>query len=294
MKRIHAIVGAVMGLAVAISAHPVLGGDMLEKRQAPGGLSDTDILQFALTLEHLESNFYSQGFQKFPDSDFISLGLKQSDVDTLKQISKTEATHVSTIQSVLQKLGQTPVQPCTYNFGFTNAAGMVATARILEAVGISAYLGAAPLVTSKDVLTAAGTIVTVESRHQTFIRAALAAQPVPAAFDTPLGVRGVFTLAAPFIQSCPQGSALKITPFSTLQVNNNMNITAGTTLSLLDPNQSQQLGSSTFCAFTDGSGTKFVQFSGGQCAVPQGLAGEVYLTMSKSGSSLSDDQVLAG
>ncbi|KAI9862453.1 MAG: hypothetical protein M1813_004303 [Trichoglossum hirsutum] len=290
MKGIRMIVGAVVGLAAVVSGHPMPGG----KRQAPGGITDNVILQFALTLEHLESTFYSEGFKKFPDSDFAALGLKQTDIDALKQIGKTEATHVDTIKKVLQGLGQTPVQPCTYNFGFTTAAGMVATARILEAVGISAYLGAAPLVESPDILTAAGTIVTVEARHQTFIRIASAAQPVPAPFDTPLGVRGVFTLASPFIQSCPPDSALSIQPFSALQVNNNMNITAGTTLSLLDKNQ--QLGSAAFCAFSggDGGGTKFVDFAAGQCTVPQGLVGEVYLTMTKSSSSLADDQVLAG
>ncbi|KAH0537276.1 hypothetical protein FGG08_005900 [Glutinoglossum americanum] len=310
MKGIYKIAGVVAGLAVVVSGHPT----PQEKREAaaPGGITDTDILQLsrarvsggkrdeltqlysALTLEHLESTFYSDGFKKFPDSDFLALGLQQSDVDDLKQIGQTEATHVKTLQTVLQAAGQTPVQPCTYNFGFTNAAGMVATARILEAVGISAYIGAAPLVNSSDILTAAATIVTVEARHQTFIRLASGAQPVPGAFDTPLGVRGVFTLAAAFIQSCPQGSSLPIQPFAALQVNNNVNITAGTTLSLMDPNQLQQLGGVAFCAFTGGDGTQFVGLAGGSCTVPNGLTGEIYLTLTKDGKTLSDDQVLAG
>ena len=158
----------------------------------------------------------------------------------------------------------------------------------------NSYLGAAPLVNDSDILSAAASIVTVEARHQTFIRVALAAQPVPAAFDTPLGVRGVFTLAAAFIQSCPSGSALNITPFPALQVNNNVNITGGTTLTLQDQSQAQSLGSSVFCAFTGPNGTEFAQLSQGQCTVPSGLAGEVYLSLSKDGQSLSDDQVLAG
>jgi Ferritin-like domain len=101
-------------------------------------MPNTLLAYSALTLEHLESTFYSQGFQKFPTSDFAALGLKQSDIDALQQIGNTEATHVTTLQTVITALGATPVEPCTYNFGFTNAAGMVATARILEAVGISA------------------------------------------------------------------------------------------------------------------------------------------------------------
>jgi Ferritin-like domain len=156
------------------------------------------------------------------------------------------------------------------------------------------YIGAAPLVNNSDILTAAASIVTVEARHQTFIRIASAAQPVPAAFDTPLGVRGVFTLAAAFIQSCPSGSALNITPFPALQVNNNVNITGGTTLTLQDQSQAQSLGSSVFCAFTGPNGTEFAPLSQGQCTVPNDLTGEIYVSLSKNGMSLSDDQVLAG
>ena len=156
------------------------------------------------------------------------------------------------------------------------------------------YIGAAPLVNDSNILTAAASIVTVEARHQTFIRIASAAQPVPAAFDTPLGVRGVFTLAAAFIQSCPSGSALKIDPFPALQVNNNVNITAGTTLTLQDKNQAQSLGGSVFCAFTGPQGTDFAPLSQGQCTVPNNLAGEIYISLSKDGKSLTDDQVLAG
>jgi hypothetical protein len=92
----------------------------------------------ALTLENLESTFYKQGFAKFPASDFMALGLSQASIDTLNAIAQTENTHVTTLQGVITKAGGTPVQACTYNFGFTDAAGMVATARVLEAVGISA------------------------------------------------------------------------------------------------------------------------------------------------------------
>lgn len=79
-----------------------------------------------------------QGFQKFPDSDFQALGLSQQQIAGLKMVAATEATHVSTLQSAIAGAGAQPVQPCTYNFGFTDAAGMVGTAKVLEAVGVSA------------------------------------------------------------------------------------------------------------------------------------------------------------
>ncbi|RPB27860.1 hypothetical protein L211DRAFT_778559, partial [Terfezia boudieri ATCC MYA-4762] len=59
---------------------------------------------------------------------------------------------------------------CTDNFNIPDAAIMVATAKVLEAVGVSAYLGAAALAKISTILSAAASIVTVESRHQTFIR----------------------------------------------------------------------------------------------------------------------------
>jgi Ferritin-like domain len=91
-----------------------------------------------LTLEHLESTFYSQGFSKFADSDFAAAGLTPEQITELKLVGQTEATHVTVLSGVLQQLGQTPVQPCNYNFGLTDAKSMLGLARVLEAVGISA------------------------------------------------------------------------------------------------------------------------------------------------------------
>ena len=94
----------------------------------------------ALTAEHLESAFYAQGFAKFPASDFKAIGLSDASITALLAVGQSEATHVSTLLSAIASAGFQPVQPCTYNFGFTDAAAMVATARVLEAVGISAYV----------------------------------------------------------------------------------------------------------------------------------------------------------
>jgi choline dehydrogenase-like flavoprotein len=78
-----------------------------------------------LTAENLETAFYQQGFAKFQDSDFAALGLSEADITNLKSIGGA---------------GTQPVQPCTYNFGFTTAAAMVATAAVLENIGVSAYV----------------------------------------------------------------------------------------------------------------------------------------------------------
>lgn len=160
------------------------------------------------------------------------------------------------------------------------------------------YLGAAPLITTPSILTVAAEIVTVEARHQTFVRAASQVAAVPSAFDTPLGIRSVFTLAAGFISSCPTGSNLAITPFAPLNMTapaSTSNVTAGANVQL----ETTATGGS-FCSFTNAGqigGSAFSPFSSGACAVPQNLAGLVYVHLTNADpltGVLTDDITVAG
>jgi len=256
-----------------------------------------------LTLEWLEASFYQQGFAKFPDDQFVALGLTQAQLADLKGIGASEEAHVVLLQSALAQAGIKPVQPCTYNFGFTDAAGMVATAAILESVGISAYLGAAPLVSDGGILSTAASILTVEARHQSFIRIASGVAVSPSPLDTPLGPKAVFSLAAPFIQSCPEGSNLILTAFPTLTMTSPapvagvMNLVAGTNIQV----QSEAASGATFCGFTNSAaagGTAFTPFDPANgCALPPNLAGVVYVTLTNSAPNsgvLTDDITVAG
>lgn len=93
----------------------------------------------------------------------------------------------------------------------------VATALILEGVGVSACLGAAAGIISKDYLTDAGSILMVEARHSSYIRSALKEAPFAQPFDTPLTIDEVYTLAAAFITSCPSSNPkLLVKAFPTL------------------------------------------------------------------------------
>jgi hypothetical protein len=74
----------------------------------------------------------------FPESDFLALGLSQTDVTNLLSIGLTEQSHVTTLLTAISGSGTKPVAPCTYNFGFKTAADMVAIAAVLENVGVSA------------------------------------------------------------------------------------------------------------------------------------------------------------
>ncbi|KAK0626843.1 Ferritin/ribonucleotide reductase-like-protein [Immersiella caudata] len=312
MPSIIKTVGTVMaGLAALGSAAPAAPKltpaqmkihNVMRRQNAAAaalGLTDIDILQFALTLEHLESEFYRQGFAQFPPEQFTALGLTQQEIDDLTNIGKTEEAHVVLLQGAIAQAGVQPVQACQYNFGFTDALGMVGTAAVLENVGVSAYLGASTLVADPGILTTAATILTVEARHQSFIRAASKIIAVPQAFDTPLSAKQVFSLAAPFIASCPEGSNLILTAFPTLTMAAGQDaaaLQAGATIQL----QSDASAQATSCAFTTGGlpgGTAFSDFVNGACTIPQGLSGITYVNLASASplnGVLTDDVILAG
>lgn len=252
-------------------------------------------------MEWLETTFYQQGFAAIPQSEFLALGLNQAQVNDLVNVGKSEETHVEFLQSTLAQKGIKPVEPCTYNFGtaFSSAQAMVQTASLLEQVGVSAYLGAAPIVSDPTVLGAAASIFSVEARHQSFIRTVSGVAAAPNFFDTPLSPKQVFSLAAPFIASCPQGSNLALTAFPNITMANaNQQV-------LSTGNQQLQLQSTgstqaQACAFTVGdvaTGSVFTPFSNGTCQTPQGLAGVVYLNLVSStpaSGKITDDIIVAG
>ena len=158
-------------------------------------------------------------------------------------------------------------------------------------------LAAAPLVKTPGILTVAAEIVTVEARHQTFIRTASRVAAIPSAFDTPLGIRAVFTLAAGFISSCPAGSNLAITPFPALTMTAGAPaaVAAGSTVQL----QSTAQGA-TGCAFVNGGlpgGAAFTSFANGACTVPPNLAGVTYVHLTSAtptDGTLTDAITVAG
>lgn len=77
---------------------------------------------------------------------------------------------------------------------------MAATARVVENVGVTAYLGGATLITDPVLLTAAGSILTVEARHQTILNILSGSgSSIPAAFDFALTPSEVLAIASPFI-----------------------------------------------------------------------------------------------
>lgn len=162
---------------------------------AQGG-GDVDVLNFALTLEYLEEAFYTQGVKQVSDlsSDAKSLATELRD---------NETAHVDALTKTIKSLGGQPVKAPGVDFGdaFANQKAFLKLAQTFEDTGVSAYNGAAPMIESPEVLTAAGSIVQVEARHAAAIRS-LNGQPITdGGFDKTLEMQEVLDAVKPFVKS---------------------------------------------------------------------------------------------
>ncbi len=179
---------------------------------------DLKILNYALTLEHLEATFYRQGLRKFSKQDFRLAFLQyrryersgirildgEKVYDYFKLIRDHEETHVKTLIAVIKSLGGKPVPACTYDFGYKDVKGFVQVARILENTGVEAYDGAIAYVKNPKLQTAGATIATVEARHASYLNLLNGVVPFPSAFDTPKAPREICQLVdKAFIVKCP-------------------------------------------------------------------------------------------
>jgi hypothetical protein len=156
--------------------------------------SDIDILNFALTLEYLEGEFYATANKNKVWGNNARLR-RFSEV-----VAQHEAVHVSFLKRVL---GAKAVAKPTFDFKdtVTNRAKFAATAQTLEDTGCHAYLGQVANIKAKAVLVPAGRIALVEARHASWIRdirfnggTTSPTTPAPAAFEDPYTKERVLAL----------------------------------------------------------------------------------------------------
>jgi hypothetical protein len=86
--------------ATALAALNLASAAPLEKRAAT--LSDGDILNYALTLEHLENKFYGEGLAMFSQAQFAAAGYDATFYQNLQEISYDESTHVNFLTTALK------------------------------------------------------------------------------------------------------------------------------------------------------------------------------------------------
>ena len=161
-----------------------------------------DVLNYALTLEHLEYAFYRDGLATYSADDFTAAGYTANVYEWFGIIRDHEREHVDTITQVIMDLGGEPVAEAEYDFGYTDLAGFVGVAQVLENTGVSAYQGAAQFLIDEDALLTAVLIIHgVEARHAAYLNGLQGESPFPEAFNPTLTPEEVLAAAGGFIVS---------------------------------------------------------------------------------------------
>lgn len=125
--------------------------------------SATDVLNFALTLEYLESDYYTRALA-------ATNLIPTADRAIFTQIAKHEAAHVTLLQGALMTAA---VAKPTFRYAadtFTNYQTFLGLAQALEDTGVRAYKGQAANLLGTATLTTALQIHSVEARHASEVR----------------------------------------------------------------------------------------------------------------------------
>jgi Ferritin-like domain len=165
--------------------------------------SDTDVLNYALTLEQFEAALY-----KVLIGTNILSGAEQGYLTTF---GAQEQQHVDALTAAIKQLGGTPVaMPAAYNLAaagpITNRGQLLAVIQTVEDLGAAAYLGAAGFIQNRDLLTAAVTIHAVEAEHASIFRDLLGMAPAPDAVAKGMTPDEVIAKVTPFLQAPAPGA----------------------------------------------------------------------------------------
>jgi predicted lactoylglutathione lyase len=153
---------------------------------------DIAIVNYALTLEYLETEFYKK---------VIKSGLFSGPTQALLQtIGAQEQKHVDALKQAAVTLGGTPAAKVVGKFPVTSAAQVAKLAAVVENLGASAYLGQAGLIVNPEILAAALSIHTVEARHAAILNTLNKLSITPdGAFAKPADMATVLAAVKPFL-----------------------------------------------------------------------------------------------
>ncbi|KAJ7598974.1 ferritin-like domain-containing protein [Mycena floridula] len=272
-------------LTASALAYPVI--------ETRSDVDDGQILNFALTLEHIENKFYHDALAKFNQQAFLDAGLPSFARDRFLEVAAHEQAHVDFLTKALKAAGVEPTKPCTYKFPYTDPKSFAALSQIIEGVGTSAYLGAAAAITNKGYLTAAGAILTTEARHAAWVASAVDKGAAwSGALDVPLGLNQIYSLVVGFIVECPSTNpALPVKAFPALTVSPAAPH-PGDIITVSYPGMSQD--QPLFAVFFSGLDKIFVPVQNGKVEVPKTPRGQIYMVLSSSGTDASDSFIVAG
>lgn len=181
---------------VGVGSTLAVGGFSRGSASAQAEDSDLEILNYALTLEFLEADFYNRGV----DGGVLS----GRELALVTPIRDHEDAHVAALTSTITDLGGTPVESPQFKYPeglFTDKTKFLETASVFEELGVTAYHGQVTLVKSVDILGAAAAIAGVESRHAAILADLTGGKPFPAPVEQTATMKQVLAAAKPFIKS---------------------------------------------------------------------------------------------
>ncbi|MBJ7598691.1 MAG: twin-arginine translocation pathway signal [Candidatus Nephthysia bennettiae] len=162
-----------LGGGAVISGEAALAMLTSTRVWAAAAAGDLDVLNFALTLEYLEADFYAQG-------NAAGIFTEQKTKDLFALIGSDEQAHVQALTDTITKLGGQPVAKPTVKYPdgtFKEVKTFVTTSKTFEEVGVGAYLGQAGAITDPTILQAAAGIFGVECRHAALVGKLAGLQP---------------------------------------------------------------------------------------------------------------------
>lgn len=195
---------AVTAVASAIAFNPAVARTAFAANSQQAASSDLDILNYALTLEHLESAAYAV---------IVSSGLLSGNaLKYFQQFGAHEATHVDALTKTITSLGGTPVKAqTTYSWpAFKSQAEVLSYFQTVEELGAAAYLGQAPRLQNKDLLTVAVSIHNVEAQHAAVLSDLIGVSPAPA-FGSPKTMEEVLAVVTPILSGTAMPSGMPST-----------------------------------------------------------------------------------
>jgi hypothetical protein len=172
--------GAVLGSSAFLGMLPEMASAKPSLKQ------DVKILNYALTLEYLETAFYAEA---------AAAGTLSGDALAAAQLlASHEQAHVDAIKAVLKSLKAKAVKKPMFDFQGTNTdpAKFIPTALLLENTGVYAYHGQVPRIKTKAILVAAAQIATIEARHAAAIAVLNNQSPFTDKTPTSITVNGAF------------------------------------------------------------------------------------------------------
>lgn len=168
------------------------------KKDQVAGEGDAEIVNYALTLEFLEADFYQQVLDSGEIKD-------RKIADLAKAIGQNEQEHVDALMATAKQLGGKVAKKPTTKFDDVLAGGpekILQTAASVENLGAAAYLGQAGRIKSPEILAAALSIHSVEGRHAAVLNDLLDKPFLPdGAFAKPASMEEVLKKVKPFIAS---------------------------------------------------------------------------------------------